>query len=273
MRSDYPAWVKFGGKGGNRPEFGLVDFFIPVKQSENNIFFAYLRDKDTSGPENKWDLGGGYRHLFNDSYILGIYGFYDRLRSVHGNYFNQGTVGIEAFTRDFEFHMNGYMPGSNRPVVSTDSFVVTSDTSIDTTFLAAHEQAVPGFDAEIGMKVPYINPDIRLYAGGFYFNCSRIEVGGPRVRSEWRINDLFGLEGTRLTFDAEYSYDQLRKNIWYAGVAARIPFSLFYMKHHIHKENALSHRMIEPITTHDDIICQEGNVVTGTMSVPVFSPE
>lgn len=259
----WSAWVKAGGKYGwnddAKRKLGALDFFIPLVQSKDDIWFAYARGKDASGPEGEWSLGGGYRRLMNDNLILGCYGFFDTLRSVNQNNYYQGTFGIEALTRDLDFRVNGYMPSSKKSLMGTDysnPSVVISGTSIYTTYLATYEQALPGFDAEVGARIPGIKPDIRVYAGYFYFDNSDVnEVAGPRVRTEWRINDLFGVSGMRLTLDGEFTRDDVRASQYFAGASVRIPFGYSANKNAPkYDKNSIEARMVEPIIRDIDII-------------------
>jgi hypothetical protein len=273
----WSAWVKAGGKYGwnddAKRKLGTLDFFIPLVQSKDDIWFAYARGKDASGPEGEWSLGGGYRRLMNDNLILGCYGFFDTLRSVNQNNYYQGTFGFEALTRDLDFRVNGYMPSSKKSLMGTDysnPAVVISGTSIYTTYLATYEQALPGFDAEVGARIPGIKPDIRVYAGYFYFDNSDVnEVAGPRVRTEWRINDLFGINGMRLTLDGEFTRDDVRASQYFAGASVRIPFGYSSTNAPKQDKNSIEARMVEPIIRDIDIITGDKIV---TENQPAINP-
>lgn len=251
--SNLPAWVKVGGRIGEQRKLGMLDIFIPFMQSENDLWFIDARDKDASGSENEWNLGVGYRRIINDNLILGVYGFFDRLRSEHQNYFSQGTFGVEALTKNLDFRLNAYFPESKTGYTGNDSVIVRGN-SIN--LGTGVERALPGFDAEFGFRIPKISPDIRVFAGGFYFNRSDVpQVAGPRVRTEWRINDLFGFKGTRLTIEGEYTHDNVRHSKGYGGVSVRIPFGFgFSPKTSTLNKDSLEARMIEPIIRDVDII-------------------
>ena len=263
----WPAWIEVGGKIGDNRDLGSLDIFIPVYQNESEMWFADLRGKDANGPEGEWNVGGGYRRLMGPeeepSWILGVYGFFDQLRSQRHFYYNQGSVGIEALTKDWDFRINGYFPEAGNNLIFSDysdALVQIVGNSIQTSSTKTEilEVALPGFDAEIGFKIPNIDPDIRVYGGGFYFDRSDAErVAGPRGRVEFRIEDPFGWKGTRITVDGEYTYDDFRGSEYFAGASIRIPLDLSFQKRPMHPKNSLQARMIEPIIRDTDVVVSE----------------
>jgi trimeric autotransporter adhesin len=264
-----PAWVKVGGKIGDDRELGTLDVFVPFMQSENDIWFIDARDKDASGSENEWNVGAGYRRIINDNLILGAYGFFDRMRSDHRNMFSQSSFGVEALTKNLDFRVNGYFPQSKKydsGVGFTDPSLVVSGTSINY-LTTSGEQALPGFDAEFGFRIPKIDPDIRIFAGGFYFHRSDVpNITGPRVRTEWRLNDLFGFKGTRLTIEGEYTHDDVRNSKGFGGASIRIPFGLT-SKTSMPGKDTLKARLIEPIVRDVDVVTE-----TPKKLVPAINP-
>ncbi len=75
---------------------------------------------------------------------------------------------------------------------------------------------------------PDIGRELRIALGGFYFDHEDLpgEIAGPRVRSEWRMRDPFGsIPGSRLTFEVQYQYDDIRKSQIEAGLRFSIPFN------------------------------------------------
>ena len=277
----YPAWVKVGGEVGNHDrDLGLVDVFVPVVQSPDDLWLTDFRYKDASGPENEYNVGGGYRRMVNDAYILGMYGFFDRLQSTNRNYFSQGTVGVEALTENWDLRANGYFPEAKKELVSeSDNFanpdVVISGTSIATSIsrMESFEQALPGFDAEVGYRIPAIAPDIRVFAGGFYFKRSDSpEVSGPRARTEWRIEDFLGFQGTRLTINGEYTHDQVRDSQVFAGASIRIPFGPGATSSSKRAQGTLSARMVEPIVRDVDIVSAPTQSTSQTILQPAINP-
>jgi hypothetical protein len=274
---DYPAWANLGGKIGNHDRYlGLLDVFVPLTQKPDGLWFTDLRLKDASGPEAEYNIGTGYRRMINDTWILGVYGFYDNLRSAHENYFQQGTIGMEALTKEWDFRVNAYFPETKKEVLSSTSTgtidISGSTITTSTTTSETLEQALPGFDAEVGYRLPG-SQDIRVYAGGFYFDRSGAPtISGPRARTEWRLEDFLGFKGTRLTVSGEYSHDQVRNDQVYAGLAVRIPFGPGAVRSNETEKGSLKSRMIEPIVRDVDIVSGEGETTTVTHNLPAINP-
>jgi hypothetical protein len=273
-----PGWVKLGGKVGDGRELGLIDVFVPLNDSPDNMWFADFRWKDASGPENEFNVGGGYRRIVDEKWIMGIYGYYDNLRSRRGHNYSQGTLGFEALTKKYDFRINGYLPTTSQHLISSSN---KGSVDIDGTDISAsywkegiYEGALRGFDAEVGMKIPGVKPDIHVYAGGYYFGRTDYETqAGPKVRSEWRVDNLFGYQGTRFTIDAEYTHDNVRDSKAFLGASVRIPWGVSKGKPSVQNNNeSLQSRMYEPIIRDVDIVSGNGVKSSDRHTGPAINP-
>ncbi len=75
---------------------GIYDLFIPLLQTDDQLFFTDLRLFDRSGNSSEGNFHIGYRKLFPSSNkMLGIYGAFDLKKSEHGNRYNQIMFGAE----------------------------------------------------------------------------------------------------------------------------------------------------------------------------------
>jgi hypothetical protein len=188
----------------------------------------------------------GYRQMMPGGWNVGIWGGYDMRRSPFGNTFHQLAGGIEALSDRWDFRANAYLPLNDRENVSASSITTTTSTvditgpqiglitTIDTITSSLDEVALWGFDAEIGAKLfstpdgmPGSRHELRVYAGAFHFDHPDIEhsVTGPRLRAEWRVDNLIdSWSGSRLTFEGEYSHDKVRDNRFEIGARLRLPF-------------------------------------------------
>src|SRR5262249_27431495 len=91
------------------------------------------------------------------------------------------------------------------------------------------EQAMFGFDGEVGWRVPIFpadgDMDLRVFLGGYYFAASDVDsFGGPRGRIEFRLYDLdlLGLQ-SRLTVDGTVQWDDHQGVQGWGGLELRIP--------------------------------------------------
>ncbi len=159
-------------------------------------------------------------------------------------------------------------------------------TTTTTTTTAGFDLAAWGVDGEVGRRAPleewfdWVQPvdegldlfdnEARLFLGGFYFDNSLFPeaIWGPRVRAEWRLNDVIeSLPGSRLTFEMEAQHDDVRKEQIEVGVRLRIPLGSPNRR----TDTLVSQtaRMMEALERDTDIVTQtrSGSTVTTVTSV------
>jgi len=223
------------GRPGNHDLYGLdVDPLIPIAQNNDSMYYLNVRGSlfwDDGDFTNEVNVGGGYRRLMgNDSWILGGYGFYDRMETVYDNVFNQGTLGVEAMAWDWDARINGYIAefDDKSATAAGGSRVSLRGTSISMETM--REQALSGFDAEIGYRLPFFGDDgvlsdMRFYVGGFYLTNDLVhDIGGPAARFEMRIWEVpFLPEESRVTLGANYRWDDVRNHQVQGILGLRIP--------------------------------------------------
>jgi hypothetical protein len=229
--------VDFEVKPGTERSLGEVDLFAPLAQSDDTLLFGNMRARLDDNDSVEGNFGIGVRHMLASGWNIGAFGYYDRRRTDFDNIFNQVTIGFEALGRDFDFRANAYLPvgdtmkgevvsGGGLSVANLVGSTVQVTTSGGT---LTGEQALHGFDAEIGWRVPLwqekLDKVMRLYAGMFHFDGDGVEdVTGPRLRAELTMYEVPGLwEGARLTFGAEYQWDDVRGSQAFALARLRIP--------------------------------------------------
>jgi hypothetical protein len=166
------------------------DLFLPFFSGQNNqVVFLNLRTLDPSGSAFAGNAGLGYRKLFihsNDSnedqkHLIGIYGSFDRTRTVYRQYFNQLTVGLEYWQNKLFVGTNIYSPIGTKKRLIAEKQTFT-DTSLITDKL--YEEVGRGFDAVLGCS---LSENLTGYAGGFYFKGyeSNKIVRGAKVQLEY----------------------------------------------------------------------------------------
>ena len=184
----------------------------------------------------------GFRKMHRSGWNVGLWGGYDVRDTEVENIFGQFAFGFEALRDRWDIRANGYVAISD-PESSPElaRVFVTGNTILMT---GGEEVPLSGFDGEIGYKVfghrgghggglkdgparQGRSYELRVYAGGFYFDDGEAleEVAGPRARVEWRIDDVVRrLPGSRLTLEGEFQYDEVREDQWEGGVRFRVPF-------------------------------------------------
>ncbi|HKJ63592.1 MAG TPA: inverse autotransporter beta domain-containing protein, partial [Hyphomicrobiales bacterium] len=298
----WEAWTEIGGYAANRSyaRRGELTLWAPVLQDHDSLFFADLRGKLFAEDQEEGNAAIGYRFMRNDGWNPGFWIGLDRRNTESGTNFDQAAFGVEALSADWDFRINGYVPLNDRELVSSTTtgsgggtpsvevigssiFLVNSGST--TTDL--YEIAMWGADAEIGWRVPLerlgYDPtwglslkdegdassgrhhELRLYAGGFYFDHSDFagEVAGPRARAEWRIENIFeDWDGSRLTFEAAWQHDDVREHQIEGGLRLRIPLGGETGSSTRYALNAQERRMTEGLKRDTDIVSQSQSVVT-----------
>lgn len=245
----WTPWVEFGGfYGSNDSSRGEAVLWVPFAQGNTSLLFGEMRGKLFEDDMREGNLALGYRQMMPGGWNLGLWGGYDIRESAYGNTFHQLASGIEALSDRWDFRANAYLPlDDSETLFSASTFTPTSAPTLEftgtsiglmttgfTTTTALQELALWGFDAEIGTRI-FSTPldlsgprhELRVYAGAYHFDHSDLptSVTGPRLRAEWRMDEVVDQwEGSRLTFEAEYSHDDLRDDRVEVGARLRLPF-------------------------------------------------
>ncbi len=232
----YGPHMSIGGfYQNNDNSFGELDTFIPVWQNATNLAFLDFRGLDRSGPGLEGNFGGGYRQLFaNEQWLWGAYGFYDIANSQYNNTFSQITVGGELKNDTWAFLANGYVPIGKTSYNLNPTGIVDSQlraggaNGFDNLYYSdSAEQAMGGFDAEVGFSIPGLQ-DLTVYGGGYYFFASNTPaLGGPRSRVTYDWWLPFGESKwasifEKITFESAVQYDAQRGTQWYVGARLRV---------------------------------------------------
>jgi hypothetical protein len=272
----YPATLELIGKFGTRI-IGEGRAFLPLWQNPDNLLYLDLRGMGDDSSNAEGNGGVAYRHLFGESWILGAYGFFDyRSTNFGDNSFVGGTLGLEALSTNWDFHLNGYIPESDSKSAPAADRVVATFPTIGVQ--RGREKALWGFDSEIGWRLPFSDDslfwDTRIYAGGYYFDNSGVkEITGPRGRLEMRFHDPFPFlpRGSRITLGGEVQWDDPRGTQGYGSVALRVPIYSYggTPPDGSTQLSRLQRRMLDPIQRDVDIIT---NVAAGGIE-PVFNPK
>ena len=194
VSAEAPVWlprIDLGGKAGDQRSLGQVELFLPLAQDGKSLLFLNPRLRFDDDGSREYGAGLGYRQRIGKHWIVGGYGFIDRLQSETDNQFFQGVVGMEGLATDWDIRINGYVPlGDNaKPVAGASGpataflsggTIVVNSTNVD-------EYALHGADAEIGWRVPFFDAEahqqLRIFAGGFWFDAEGEgvqEITGPR---------------------------------------------------------------------------------------------
>jgi hypothetical protein len=219
----------------------IMDILIPLYQGQKDVLFFNPRftAQDIDGWET--NVGLGYRHLFlNDRLMIGANVFYDTRETSWSTYHDQIGMGLEAMGEipigsldlGVTGRFNYYIPLTD-PITTNRSigggagsgfvfreggvYSIGSGTSV-----WAIEEALEGFDAEAGFRVPYLSNYVEtwIYGGGYHYSGRFVkDIDGYSARLEVIPTDF-------LRFNYEYREDRTNKGEHYGEVTVEVPFSI-----------------------------------------------
>ena len=234
---------------GNQRSRGEGVFWAPLMQDANSLAFIDFRGKLFETDVREGNFAFGIRQMLPAEWGLGGWNFglwagYDIRRSLTANLHHQAAVGLELLSHNWDFRANGYIPFDDDVILSETSqgavFSVEYDPGAGTISLVSQaagrsvrkELAFWGVDGEVGYRIPLelldkdlLDTQLRVYAGGFYFDHDDFKaIKGPRVRTELRFDNIIDdLPGSRLTLEAEWQWDDVRRDAYEVGGRLRIP--------------------------------------------------
>lgn len=270
----YNPQVELNLKPGLRRSLSSIDFMVPLySQPQKESLFLDMRFVRDNKSSREYNLGLGYRHLMPNTYlakeplILGVYGFYDYRLSPKRNVFRQATFGIEALNTWFEGRINGYYPTRRQYNIGSVATGNTSGAFVGHFYFLSRnaqlqtEAAMPGFDAEVGTRIPipFIDDQYqwRIFLGGYQFKRKGFKnASGPRVRTTFLINNPFekwGLPNAKIKLGAEIAKDTVRGTQSFLEFGLRILWAVSGKN----LENETDRLFQQPIQRDVDVVSQQ----------------
>ena len=204
----------------NKDERGLftTDFIIPLYYSLHKDTLVFFNPKDTytEPTANEYHLGGGVRHIVNDSFILGLNTFFDRRQTNSNLWFSQAGVGLEYLSQPLDIRLNWYKPTTSaKDAPTTYGFGSSGLIQYD-----SRVEPLQGLDLEAGIPVFENQIKTRAYLGGYFYQ-SRLgkDVNGFRARTETKITRW-------LSVDTTYNSNIAKKMEFFGGLRATLAFDM-----------------------------------------------
>lgn len=288
LEQRWGSWIEFGGRTGAGRTLGEGNLFVPVWQGTHSLGFVDIRGSFDNRSAVEGNFGGGFRHMLDNGWNLGIYGHYDLRRSSTGNTFHQATVGVEALGPWVDFRANAYIPfgqtrystvtgvvpgattTTSQAVLTGTSLGIVNTTTSTLTTTTSVEQAMAGVDAEVGVRVPVFPErwklDLKAFAGGYHFAAPGMaSITGPRARLELTSNDFAGLPGVKLSGGVTWQTDAVRGDQWIASARLRIPLGA--PQRSGRELTRQEERMLDPVFRDVDIVSNSRVETAQTISV------
>lgn len=253
--ANYIPRLYLTGAGGYDSWFskGQADLLLPVFSNYDRVLFLYGQTRfghqNQDWGDDSWfgSLGVGYRQDINNDFIIGGYVLGDYNKTILGHSVTSLSPGLEISGHAWEWHVNGYIPVSNKSWKQTywadqlgnyDYVRLQGHTRYDAKFIY-YEETGPGLDSELGRTLFQINNIVfKGYVNGFYYHMQHNK-------------DVLGA-GMRITADpTSYlrlaiadSYDRHDRNVVLASARLSL-YNLF--SHKQHDINDLSTKLFAPI--------------------------
>ncbi len=274
-----PKWGPFidlDGKAGTERNIGTGDLFVPLLQNGSSMLFTDLRGRFDDQGSQEGNFGLGVRRMLASGWNLGLYGYYDRLKSALGDDFGQATFGAEALSLDWDARANLYQTVGPRIAdlgTTSSSAAAISGTAVEVTTTGTQQQevALHGFDGEVGWRVPVFDAadtkQLRVYLGGYDFEGSGVRsVAGPRGRIDLTVHEVPHLwSGSRLEIETEVQHDGPRGTQAFALLSLRIPLQIFASAAPS-SLTPMERRMTDPIVRDVDVVSEAHTVATPTIT-------
>ena len=218
-----------------KPEIGIQTFKIFSEDSSDLSFFQgslFLHDSD----RETFNIGLGQRYLSNDESILfGLNAFYDYEFDYEHQRF---SIGAEIKSSILDLNYNQYFAQSSSKK-GKDS---------------KNEEAIDGYDAEVGAHLPYI-PSMKVYLKAFDF-----EVPSGNDFQGLEFSTLVKIPNSGLSFeightDYDNHTDQSFINIKYSNNVRNPGTSLF--SDNAYEKISMKDRMYEKVRR-DNVIKKKG---------------
>ncbi|KSV68104.1 inverse autotransporter beta domain-containing protein [Ensifer sp. ENS08] len=203
-------------------------FFLPFVLDSGDAIFIDTRGAIANDSVRQGSVGVGYRFRANDQWVIGGYGYYDYLKSDHGNAFSQLSFGLEALSGDLEMRSNFYLPLTGAKTLSAFNATYVRDHVL--VFQEGKERARRGIDAEIGGRLPVFaedsNVQLKVFGGSYWYGGRNLgDMFGAKLRAELTFADLPGLsEGSTVSLGVTGTYDNEDKLKGAVMARLRIPF-------------------------------------------------
>ena len=248
-----PAELTVGFQTRDSETEGIGDLLIPVwNPGGTGLLFLNPRTAIVDHDEQEGNLGIGYRQLLPKlDWILGANLYYDYRDTGSFNY-DQWGFGLELLSPWVDARANYYDPDDKRNVVASETQTTVSQTvrtssdwrdpyAVDhyvlqdlvttrtltttttTKTFEQYEQALGGYDWEIGLRLPIKSDALEARVFGGYYDFDRDfgdDARGWKTRAELRVRASLFLDA------GLYENEDLTGSDWFAGARWSTPLDL-----------------------------------------------
>ena len=154
--------------------FKIADFGLKDDQTRDGLAFLHTKYTGSLSNDSTWNAGLGIRHLIGEDVLAGINGYWDYRTTNYSNAHSRFGVGSELFWNTLSLTNNWYIAGTG-----------TKDINIGGT--EYYERVVPGWDIELGYRLPS-DPRFAFFARGFRWDYrERNDNTGVQAKVSYQV--------------------------------------------------------------------------------------
>ena len=133
--------------------FKIADFGLNDDESRKGLAFLHTKYTGSLSNDSTWNAGLGLRHLIGDELLAGVNTYWDYRTTNYSTSHSRFGLGGELFWKTLSLTNNWYIAGTGRK-------------SINIRNAEYYERVVPGWDIELGYRLPS-DPRFAFFARGF----------------------------------------------------------------------------------------------------------
>ena len=206
------------------------------------------------------NTGIGARYRIGNEAMIGVNGFWDYRIVQYTSSYSRFGVGVEGFWKDLELRNNWYISGTGTKTIS------------DTPTTVTYERVVPGWDVELGYRLPQY-PQLSLYVKGFLWDyVSRQDNTGIGGGVNWQATPNINLEASvsnEIPAYLTYSPSGNNSDV-FVSVKVKYTFNKVDFAPRRYKKNLITN-MIQPVRRRYDVLLERytTNKSNGSFAVQV----
>ena len=133
--------------------FKIADFGLKEDKTRDGLVFLHTKYTGSISNDSTLNAGLGFRHLIGDDLLAGVNGYWDYRTTNYSTAHSRFGLGGELFWKTLSLTNNWYIAGTGTKTINTNN-------------TEYYERVVPGWDFEIGYRLPS-NPNVAFFARGF----------------------------------------------------------------------------------------------------------
>ena len=223
----------------------LATFDKDSKGAPKGIVFGQARYAGTTATDGSTLNGGlGVRYRLNDETMVGVNGFWDYRMTTYTSPYTRFGIGEEIVWKDFELRNNWYISGSNTRVIAEDAGSIT------------YERVVPGWDVELGYRLPSY-PQLAFYVKGFnWYYDSRPNNSGIGGTVNWQATPHVNLEASVSNEVPAYlSYATANNSDVFLGLKVKYTVGAVEYKTRDYRQSTIT-GMTQPVRRRYDVLLE-----------------